>query len=213
MSPSANSELVTVIQIAISPKGLDATAITAADTVRRLLGFGDRLAALRRQRWTELTLAGQTAAGVDSVLADLDQFVGSSFDLWNSNKERCWLRYGFGAKVDGAAEYIPNQGREPAPWGAPPLDGTRWDHLVIWDSAGESVPTPSHFGGRQVVGNAAGEVYSFQWGEEVDEATRRSWIDELAVVRTRERGLLVQPHYQEHAVFCGSLPSGIQGRS
>jgi len=219
MESVTHTKSAVAIQVAISPKGLDATAITATDTVRRLLGFGDRLRQLRRQRWLEVSLsddselagAGQ-GRGIESILPDLDAYVGQSFSLWNPNKERCWIRLKEGKDERASAEFVSNVGRRDAGWGDPRLDGDRWDHLVIWDVARGSARAsdlPSSFGGRSVVRVTSGDVYSFRWGSAADESTRRSWVEELAVVRGRGHGLLVQPHYQDHAIYCGPVPSGL----
>ena len=201
---------MSVVQVLLASKGVDAVAVTAFGALRSLLGFGDSLQALGRCHLFEITGAGEEAA----VVRSLETYLQRTFEFWNPNKERCWIR-----TAEGAFEVIP--GRAPK---ASTLPWTGADHLLLWPlpasgglpaaentlpapDASEGLPRdfPSELGGETAIARR-GEVYSFSWSDGPDEKERRSRIDRAGAVRNRGEGLLVQPQYQLSRISIGALP-------
>ena len=208
---------MSVVQVLLAEKGVDAVSVTALGALRSLLGFGDTLRSL--ERWSLFELRGTDDAA--AVVRGLESYLQRTFEFWNPNKERCWIRTG-----DGALEVIPSQAPKRTP-----VPGSGADHLLLWlrpdddtasgtgrevggptdtvppPTASEGFPRdfPAEFGGGRVVGRR-GEAYSFFWSDEPGDGERLARIERAGAVRSRGEGLLVQPQYQLYRVLLRTLP-------
>ncbi|MCA9756207.1 MAG: hypothetical protein KDA27_10415 [Candidatus Eisenbacteria bacterium] len=197
---------MTTVHVLLAAKGADAVAITALGALQTLLGFGDTLRALERRRIFELTCDGDEA----DVVRELESYLQRTFEFWNPNKERCWIR------TDSQTLEVVS-GQAPRSTDTP---GEGGDHLLLWTrpegtrgettvppTASDGMPRdfPANLGGRSVTARR-GEVYTFRWADTPDETERRERIDRAGAVRTRGVGLLVQPQYQLWQVALGALP-------
>ncbi|MEZ4650647.1 MAG: hypothetical protein R3E97_18060 [Candidatus Eisenbacteria bacterium] len=197
---------MTTVHVLLAAKGADAVAITALGALQTLLGFGDTLRGLERRRIFELTCDGDEA----DVVRELESYLQRTFEFWNPNKERCWIR-----TESQTLEVV--SGQAPRGTEAP---GEGADHLLLWTrpeggrgetalppAASDGMPRdfPAALGGRAVTGRR-GEAYTFRWADAPDEAERRARIDRAGAVRNRGEGLLVQPQYQVWQIALGSLP-------
>lgn len=187
------------IQILVDRKGLDPTAVSAEEAIRSLLGFGDRLAGLRRRRLLELCFDAPEEEFVDSAL----RYLRETTRLWNPNKERAWIR--------GAADSFEvdrNGARRSAPFGQPACDAQEWNHVLVWSAESRDLPADlaRFFAWETLAGARCGELWSVSWHPGMDADARRRATNGVAVVRSRKDGLLVQPEYQDHLILEGGLP-------
>ncbi len=192
-----------IAQILLAPKGTDAVALTAQEAIRTLLGYGDALQTLYRYQLLEVE------ADADRSV-DLKSYLGRTFELWNSNKERCWLR-----TEGGQWEISPGSDPRPVPE-VPGLSGPRVDHIVLWPrsdssalgSAQEDAPMaglgrPRDFPDGVSVRRSG--IYTLVWSTDMAPAERDQRVEGVAAVRHRGEGLLVQPQYQAHRLFRSDL--------
>jgi len=197
-------------QILIARKAADPTALTARDAIRTLLGYGDRLADLHRRDLLELHLDGIDSGlpasneAWDSVANAIESYLESTVSFWNPNRERAWVRIGVKSWEGG-------RGTTMRPFGEPPLDEAGFDHLLVWsrDSGSPPPDLPAELGAARVIGAERGELYTFAWSGEPDERARMGLLEGVAVAQSRGRGLLVQPHYQNHRFILGAVPNPI----
>jgi len=193
----------TTVQILLDLKSADAVALTALEAICNLLGYGDRLTHLRRRSLTQLWV--ESPDDGDAVADAVDRYLSSTVAFWNSNKERAWLRAGSGIE---SREVHPGSSSVKTTFGEPSLDRDDQDHLLVWNRESDSLPgdlepalAPSRLRAfRRVL------IYTFSWGETATPERRREWIERVAVVRSRSRGLLVHPHYQDHQIQLGAIP-------
>lgn len=108
---------MTRVQVLRAAKGIDAVAVTALGALRSLLGFGETLASLERRQLFELL----TESPTPEVVRALESYLQRTFEFWNPNKERCWIR-----TEDGALEVISGQAPRSRTLS---VDG---DHLLLW---------------------------------------------------------------------------------
>lgn len=202
-------------QILIARKAADPTALTARDAIRTLLGYGDQLAELLRREMLELRLQARDAKAapaeaLDAVATAIEEYLESTVSFWNSNRERAWVRAGASQVRTWEAGHF-----APRPFGDPALDRADLDHLLVWSRDPVMPPPdlPEELGGAMVVRAHRGELYTFAWNGEPDEPTRVRLLEGVAVARSRGRGLLVQPHYQDHRFLLGAVPLPIWGES
>lgn len=205
-------------QVLIDLKSADPTALTAAEAIRHLLGFGDRLVSIRRRFLHEIVLLppdpGPGAPGrsdADSLCAALSEYLDRTVVFWNPNKHRAWIRlFGPGA-AEGAWE-ANARARHPSAFGLPALDEPAWDHVLLWNRGQGNAPADLRASLKpwSVAAYGNGELYSLQWGtESLDE--RADWTEQVAVARSRGQGLLVNPHYQDHRILQGTVPLPLWG--
>lgn len=189
------------VQILIARKAADPTALTALDAIRTLLGYGDDLVDLFRRELFEFGLRGGEPG---LVASEIEGYLEQTVSFWNPNRERAWGR------ISGAHPRAWEGGRgiAPRPFGEPSLDQGRFDHLLIWSRDPASPPSdlPKSIGGGQVSDMHRAELYTFAWKGEPDEHTRVRLLEGVAVAQSRGRGLLVQPHYQDHQFILGAVP-------
>lgn len=201
-------ELPIAIQILIERKGLDPSAVTAREAIRGLLGFGARLEALRRRRILELALLPAEGA---NVVADLERYFDRTVVLWNSNKERMWVR-GAGLRTPWGGEFSHGTTR-PGPFGHPPLDRPDRDHLMVWprDTQGAPEDLAVALAPHRLLGVGAAELWTVEWSDACAEEERQTRIVRVGPIRTRTEGLLANPHYQDHRIFVGAVPLPLWG--
>jgi len=99
-------------QILVVLRNADPTALTALSSLRRYLGFGDRLLDLRRRVLWELS--GPREDSRDTILEALRR----GGELWNPNKEMALVRAPGGPNADH---------------GTPNPDGGRWEGRIAGD--------------------------------------------------------------------------------
>ncbi|MEZ4653955.1 MAG: hypothetical protein R3E12_10310 [Candidatus Eisenbacteria bacterium] len=194
------------VQILIARKAADATALTAREAIQTLLGYGADLAELHRRQLVELEVEATAAA---PLVATLESYLERTVTFWNPNRERAWVRLG---GADGFS-WEGGHGTTACACGAPALDDPGFDHLLIWSreddgiapDLGQALGEASRLRSRQA------EVYSFRWRGEPDEAARTRLLKGVAVAESRGRGLLVQPHYQDHRFVLGPVPIPVWG--
>lgn len=192
-----------IAQVLLAPKGTDAVALTALEAIRTLLGYGDALQSLYRYQLLEVEADADRSG-------DLKDYLGRTFELWNSNKERCWLR-----TEAGLWEITPGSDPRPVPE-VPGLSGPRVDHIVLWprgetsarESVQEDAPTadlgrPRDFPDSVSVRRSG--IYTLLWSTDMPAAERDRRVEGVAAVRHRGEGLLVQPQYQAHRLFRSDL--------
>lgn len=198
-------------QILIDLKSLDPVAVTATEAVQVLLGFGSRLRALHHRRIAELVIAPAEAVSLASIPDRLDAYLAETATFWNPNKERAWVRK-IGTGPGGAAWEIRSGGiRRECAFGEPDVARSDFDHLVVWNREAVAAPPDLRpaFHPASVVAYRGAELYSIGWDEAAGADERAGWTREVAVVRSRKHGLLVHPHFQDHRVFPGGLPTRI----
>ncbi len=197
------------VQILVDLKAPDPAAMTARETVRGLLGFGDRLVDLRRRKFYELSVEGDRTDVVDASHA----YLVATFELWNPSRERAWARVETG-DVDGPDPDSPSSwevaagARRPGLFGVPSLDDPRYDHLLAWRAEGSDLPDDLARGlrGRRILAAGSATLYSLRWADVTSETDRLEWTSAVGPVRSRKRGLLVHPAAEHARQFSGAIP-------
>lgn len=189
-------------QILIERKGTDPSAVTAREAIRDLLGLGSHLRELRRRRLLELVLPAESPR-LDETLA---RYLQHTVLLWNSNKERAWFRLEAG--VGRGSFLIAGSERRPAPFGHPALDDGELDHLLVWARDGNAAPEDLEPGlaPARVLAVGSAELWSARWSEATTAEERTEFLSTIGEARTRLRGFLVNPHFQDHRVIRGVVP-------
>ena len=189
------------IQLLIARKAADATALTAREAIQTLLGYGDVLVELYRRQLLELELRGDE---LEPLSAAVEAYLERTVTFWNPNRERCWVRIA----GPGRRAWEGGRGMAARPCGEPDLERPDLDHLLVWsrDPAAAPPDLPRSLGGARWTRVAQGDLYSFAWGGESDESKRVRLLEGVAVAQSRGRGLLVQPHYQDHRLILGPVP-------
>jgi hypothetical protein len=164
-------------QILVVLRNADPTALTALSSLRRYLGFGDRLLDLRRRVLWELS--GPREDSRDTILEALRR----GGELWNPNKEMALVRAPGGPIAD---------------LGTPIPDGGRWESRLAWDpdrdlDRGVRALRPWRSRGWRL---RRGTLWSLHWQEE-DRDERGRLTERAAVCRGAREGLLVHPHLED----------------
>ncbi|MDM7916725.1 MAG: hypothetical protein ACE15D_05315 [Candidatus Eisenbacteria bacterium] len=176
-------------QILISLRNPDPIALTALGSLRRYLGFEERLLDLRRRiLWEVHTPEGEDPAPwIESM-----RIAG---ELWNPNKEVAAIR------------------RPGDPEGAlgDPLPGSSgWTMVLAWDPE-RDLDRPSRGHARATTAGrgrserrlARGILWSLRWREGYQEVHLREFTREAVLCRGRGEGLLVHPHLEDHCEILG----------
>ena len=163
------------VQAWVELRAEDPEAVSALAVARARLADGRRLAGLRRLRLFELAGLPPGEAGVEELLLRSTWF-------YNPHKERCMVRAN------------PRQG-------TPALPGER--AVLVFERGGERRPAAErwwlHETGRAIqVREGLAWLLRFEPGEGAAERAA-----ELAVLGGRRRGLLCNPHAQEHRLAGG----------
>lgn len=201
------------VQILIDLKAPDPAAMTARETVRGLLGFGERLVDLRRRKFYELSVEGERSDLVDASHA----YLVATFELWNPSRERAWARVESGetgGDPDGGDASLSTSwevaagARRASSFGIPSLDDPRYDHLLSWRAEGSDLPDDLTRGlsGRRILAAGSATLYSLRWADGASRTDRREWTSAVGPVRSRKRGLLVHPAAEHARQFSGAIP-------
>jgi hypothetical protein len=164
-------------QIFISLRNADPTAMTAMECLQHSLGYGDRLAAVRRSvLWEMYGPGGSNPAPVIERLRRVGE-------IWNPNKEAALVRLP-GQPISGLE--------------GPLEEETAFETLLAWDPQRDLARTvrtllPSGYGGWRF---ARGTLWSLLWREE-DPLIRRRLSEEAALCRGPREGLLIHPHLED----------------
>ncbi len=196
-------------QILIELKNPDPTGRTAQEAIRTLLGFGDRLLELRRREFYELVCrpGPGTDAAADPLAPHLLRYLRRTVVLWNSNKQRAWLRLEGVCDRPGPWEILPGGPERPGPFGDPGLEDPDLDHVMVWGRGQEAIPGEMEHAlpGWSVPAAGSCELYSLRWKAGSDPEERKAWTDAVATARSRGSGLLVNPHCQDHRLLFGNV--------
>lgn len=195
----------TILQILITLKAADATALTAREAIQSLLGFGDDLVTLHRFRVIESTWSGEAGA---TFSADLEQYLDRSVEFWNPNRERCWARLCSGNEPVSRWEFTAGKGKRAGKFGEPDLEEAGQDQVLV-ASLGPAIPVadfPTRLGSANRVMYHGGELFTTRWRTSGTKEERMDRLHRIAEVRSRHQGLLVHPEFQDRWLIAGPLP-------
>jgi hypothetical protein len=165
-------------QILVALRNADPTALTALGCLQRSLGFGERLAEVRRRVLWELHgPAGEDPEAVLSVLS-------RTGELFNPNKEA--------AHVRGSGETVASLGS--------PLPGDEgWESFLAWNPERDADCLPHALAAfrDRGWGLARGVLWSLRWGDATAEE-RIQWSREAVLCAGPRQGLLVHPHLEDY---------------
>jgi hypothetical protein len=201
-------DLVTV-QVLLDLKNSDPTALTAAEAIQNLLGFGDRLAEIRRRFLHELVLqppdGGEGRAALPGLLST---YFERTVVFWNPNKQRAWVRLEPIGSPDVTWEVLSGARRKPGDFGRPDLSRPEWDHLLVWPRGSREIPADllPALSGWELAAVGHGELWSLCWREGATAEERSAWTRAVGAARSRREGLLCNPHAQDHRVLSGAVP-------
>ncbi len=172
------------VELLVRLKIPDVTALTAANSLRRRMGYAERLAALRRADYYRLGLYVESAEEAKALAAELAERTNL---FVNPNKHVYELRLPDEARAGGSRE------------GVYPVEV-----LVTDPNDGSAQGALSALRGRlgygeKVVSLVKGVLWVLSLRAE-DLADARAMAEEIAVTRRIDRGLLVNPHFQQCVV-------------
>jgi hypothetical protein len=181
------------LALTIALRGADPTALTAEHALCNRLGYASVLAALERRDFWRLAVE---SSGMAEALTLAGSWVTRSNLFVNPNKHIYEL-----AATRGTARAA---SRGPGGRGS-----TRTAWVVAWsepDIDGEAAVRLIHtrFGGRELIGARRATVWMLRFAPGVEPARTLKLADEIALARTRTRGLLTNPHLQSMAVVRAS---------
>ena len=176
---AAKRGTMTTVQAWIEPVSDDPEAVSALSVARSRLPGGRRLRSLRRVRLVEL-------AGAMPPRPMVEDLLHRSIQFYNPHKERCAVR-------TAVADAAPLAADEQV--------------VLVFERGGERRDAAErwwrHETGRVIeVREGVAWVMAFDDGE----ADSGRATAELALLRDRHRGLLCNPHAQEHRVATGTIP-------
>lgn len=173
-------------QILVSLRNADPTALTALGCLQRSLGFGERLADVRRRVLWELHgPAGEDAEALLSVLS-------RTGELFNPNKEAAHVRRP-GDSVSSLA---------------PPLPGDEgWESFLAWNPGPGADCLPNSLtafrrGGWTLT---RGVLWSLRWKSATAEERLR-WSQDAVLCAGPRQGLLVHPHLEDYRRIAADDP-------
>jgi len=171
------------VELLVKLKIPDVTALTAAGALRRRMGYEDALLSLTRADYYRLELGTEDAGEALSLARDLAEKTNV---FVNPNKHVYELRAG--SKDIAAAR----DGYRVQVLVTDPLDGSAEGALAALQGR-------LGYGGR-VTGLVKGVLWTLDLACDSAEEARRIASD-IAVTRSREQGLLMNPHFQECRVW------------
>ncbi len=175
------------IQILVSLRNADPTALTAWTCLRRFLGFGENLLAVRRRVLWELVAPGdaETGGAIDTLRR--------SGELWNPNKEAARIR----RSGEGIAEL-----------GEPYPNAPGWESYLAWDPERDLDRIPHAILPLRAEGwrLARGILWSLHW-REPDPALRVHLSEQAVLCKGGKEGLLVHPHLEDYRRIEGDPPA------
>ncbi len=168
------------VELLVTLKTPDVTALTAGGTLRRRMGYAETLKALTRTDYYRLTLNVDDEAGALELATELAEHTNL---FVNPNKHAYQVR-------------IPGQDANPRQ-----EDGLWAAEVLITDAEGASAPgMVDALQGRLGYGDAVAAVNKgILWTlkldcQSADQAKRLA--EEIVVTHSREQGLLMNPHFQ-----------------
>jgi hypothetical protein len=193
-----------ILQILVALKAADATALTAREAIQSLLGFGDDLLALHRFRLLESAWEGSAD---ERFAGDLERYLDRTVELWNPNRERCWVRLRHDAGPL-SFELHAGKGMRAGRFGEPDVSDAGLDHVLVspLEPAPPVADFPANLGGMRRSGYRAGDLFTTRWRSSGAEPDRADRLHRIAEVRSRHEGLLVHPEFQDDLVIVGALP-------
>jgi len=174
------------VELMVSLKIPDVTALTAANALRRRLGYADALKQLRRADYYRLDLAVDDA---DTALALGTELAERTNLFVNPNKHIYDLKV-----LETRGEQIASE------------DGAYAVNVLVTDPAdgsGEGMLAALQgrlgYGGR-VQGLLKGVLWTMVLvAQDADQA--RQTAEQITVTRAQDQGLLMNPHYQEYEIW------------
>jgi len=175
---NATKKVVT-IDIVVFGRLIDLVAVTASHTIKHLMGYGDRLAEVKRADHYRLELSAKDTSQA-RLLAE--QLVTDTLVFGNPNKQ-----VGKVTTPEELTSLLP-----------PPEEGFR-SLALVWEREDN---TASHIlsnlrenlGYTRVKGLSRGVLWFLHWNAPKREAHRLT--EEVLVTESRKRGLLSNPHSQ-----------------
>ena len=174
-------------ELVVGLKIPDVTALTAANAIRRRLGYADALEVLERADYYRLAL---DVADRDAAEALVRRMAERTNLFVNPNKHTYEVRF----PEDHAA-------------GAPE-DGHYVVHVLVTspeDTSGADIAASlqSHHGYPQVQGVETGVLWTMHLAAD-SEARAREIAEDITVTRSQGQGILMNPHFQEYEVWVGA---------
>ncbi len=175
------------VELTVSLKIPDVTALTAANAIRRRLGYADVLTSLRRADYYRLDLE----AGDRSQAEELARELAEETNLFvNPNKHVYEVRFPEDRGGDGAT------------------DG-EYDVSVLVtnpdDATGAGILSALQgrlgYGGR-VVGVETGVLWTMRLAADSAEQAREM-AEDITVTRSQSKGILINPHFQDCEIRLG----------
>ena len=173
-------------ELVVGLKIPDVTALTAANAIRRRLGYADELQVLQRADYYRLTL---DVADRDAAEGLVRRMAERTNLFVNPNKHTYEVR--FPEDHAGAAE-----------------DGHYVVHVLVTspdDTSGAETASSlqSHHGYPQVQGVETGVLWTMRLVAD-SEARAREIAEDITVTRSQGQGILMNPHFQEYEVWMGA---------
>jgi len=174
------------VELVVNLKIPDVTALTAANAIRRRLGYADRLLELHRADYYRLELDVPDRAAAEALLRELAEDTNL---FVNPNKHVFEVR--FPEDRDGG---------EAAP-------GEQVVNVLVTspdDSSGAGIASTlrGHLGYAAVSSVATGVLWTLRLVADSPEDAR-AMAEEIAITRSQSQGILMNPHFQEIEVWMG----------
>jgi len=184
--PAGGNTTMTTVELVVSLKIPDVTALTAGNAIRRRLGYEGVLSALTRADYYRLDLDVDDRDAAEALTREIAE--GTNLFV-NPNKHIYELRFpedrGANANVNG--EWLVNV-------------------LVISpdDSSGEGIrgSLNGHLGYPQVTGVQTGVLWSMRVKADSENEARKV-AESITVTRAQDQGILMNPHFQEYEMWVG----------
>ncbi len=175
------------VELVVGLKIPDVTALTAANAIRRRLGYADVLEVLERADYYRLALDVTDREAAEALVREMAERTNL---FVNPNKHTYDVRFpedrtGVGAE-DG--RFVVNV------LVTSPDDGTGADIAALLHS---------HHGYPQVESVETGVLWTMHLVAE-SEARAREIAEDIAVTRSQGQGILMNPHFQEYEVWLGA---------
>ena len=175
-----------IAELVVSLKIPDVTALTAANAIRRRLGFAEKLRELHRADYYRLELEVADRASAERLVREMAEQTNL---FVNPNKHVFEVRFPEDRDGGGAT------------------DGERVVNVLVTspdDTSGEGLAATlrGHLGYDAVRSVATGVLWTLRLAADSDEAAR-AMAEEIAVTRSQSQGILMNPHFQEIEVWMG----------
>jgi hypothetical protein len=206
-APPGDRRGLVAVQLLLDLKHSDPTALTAAEAIRTLLGFGDRLAEIRRRSLHELVLPDSGGAGTADLPDLLSKYLEHTVTFWNPNKQVAWVRIGGASEPDASWEVLSGTRRKSGGFGRPCLSRPEYDHVLVWPRGRQELPEDLRraLAGWDPATAGHGELWSLRWCDGATAEERGAWTRAVGAARSRREGLLCNPHAQDHRIFSGAV--------